>query len=157
MLNLYRFFFLRIRPPPESTPTYTLIPYTTLFRSPKPVRNEAPGGRAERCGKTEIQSKNQSRLRQIHTMAAHQQGNEKQIEPEADKPNQSAATSQVQESGRFAQPPQDRTEGRSAIVLPCRCPRRFRHCPKQNQGQHKAGESRCHEGQRSQEHTSELQ
>src|SRR3546814_18585968 len=132
MLNLYRFFFLRIRPPPESTPTYTLIPYTTLFRSPKPVRNEAPGGRAERCGKTEIQSKNQSRLRQIHTMAAHQQGNEKQIEPEADKPNQSAATSQVQASGRFAQPPQDRTEGRSAIVLPCRCPRRFRHCPKQN-------------------------
>src|SRR3546814_2622410 len=92
-------------------------------------------------------SKNQTRLRQIHTMAAHQQGNEKQIEPEADKPNQAAATRQVQESGRFAQPPQDRTEGRSAIVLPCRCPRRFRHCPKQNQGQHQAGESHCHEGQ----------
>src|SRR3546814_2023398 len=58
---------------------------------------------------------------------------------------------------------------RSAIVLPCRCPRRFRHCPKQNQGQHQAGESHCHEGQppperlghgaaqRSEEHTSELQ
>src|SRR3546814_10822669 len=128
-----------LRRPPRSTLTDTLFPYTTLFRS-----------RAERFGKTEGQSKNQSRLRQIHTMAAHQQGNEKQIEPEADKPNQSAATSQVQESGRFAQPPQDRTEGRSAIVLHCRCPRRFRHCPKQNQGQHPAGE-------RSEEHTSELQ
>src|SRR3546814_19052622 len=134
MLNLYRFFFLRIRPPPESTPTYTLIPYTTLFRSPKPVRNEAPGGRAERCGKTEIQSKNQSRLRQIHTMAAHQQGNETQIEPEDDKPNQSADTSQVQESGRDAQSPQDRTEGRSASVLPCRCTRRFGHCTNHTQG-----------------------
>src|SRR3546814_20177930 len=28
-----RFFFLMIRPPPRSTRTYTLFPYTTLFRS----------------------------------------------------------------------------------------------------------------------------
>src|SRR3546814_11161151 len=27
------FFFLMIRPPPRSTRTYTLFPYTTLFRS----------------------------------------------------------------------------------------------------------------------------
>src|SRR3546814_7923780 len=117
-----------LRRPPRSTLTDTLFPYTTLFRS-----------RAERFGKTEGQSKNQSRLRQIHTMAAHQQGNEEQIKPEADKPNQSTATSQVQESGRFAQPPQDRTEWRSAIAFR-RCPCRFRHCPKQNQGQHQAGD-----------------
>src|SRR3546814_8909894 len=29
------FFFLRIRPPPRSTRTYTLFPDTTLFRSPE--------------------------------------------------------------------------------------------------------------------------
>src|SRR3546814_15939204 len=30
---LYLFFFLMIRPPPRSTRTYPLFPYTTLFRS----------------------------------------------------------------------------------------------------------------------------
>src|SRR3546814_19704193 len=30
---LFFFFFLRIRRPPRSTPTDTLFPYTTLFRS----------------------------------------------------------------------------------------------------------------------------
>src|SRR3546814_6342466 len=30
---LLMFFFLMIRPPPRSTRTYTLFPYTTLFRS----------------------------------------------------------------------------------------------------------------------------
>src|SRR3546814_21012750 len=29
------FFFLMIRLPPRSTRTYTLVPYTTLFRSPR--------------------------------------------------------------------------------------------------------------------------
>src|SRR3546814_20140099 len=30
---VYFFFFVMIRPPPRSTRTYTLFPYTTLFRS----------------------------------------------------------------------------------------------------------------------------
>src|SRR3546814_17419646 len=110
-------FFLMIRRPPRSTRT------THSF----PTRRSS------------------DLLRQIHTMAAHQQGNEKQIEPEADKPNQSAATRPVQESGRFAPPPQARTEGRRAIVLPCRGPRRFRRCPEQTQGHHQAGASHCPE------------
>src|SRR5687768_18548263 len=33
MLSLYLFFFLMMRPPPRST----LFPYTTLFRSAKPI------------------------------------------------------------------------------------------------------------------------
>src|SRR3546814_16437856 len=33
MTCLLFFFFLLIRRPPESTRTYTLVPYTTLFRS----------------------------------------------------------------------------------------------------------------------------
>src|SRR3546814_16205059 len=33
--HLTRFFFLMIRRPPRSTRTYTLFPYTTLFRSPR--------------------------------------------------------------------------------------------------------------------------
>src|SRR3546814_1627117 len=32
------FFFLMIRRPPRSTRTYTLFPYTTLFRSPETLR-----------------------------------------------------------------------------------------------------------------------
>src|SRR6266705_1966645 len=39
---LFFFFFLMIRRPPRST----LFPYTTLFRSRRPVRNDAAGGRA---------------------------------------------------------------------------------------------------------------
>src|SRR3546814_11594228 len=35
------FFFLMIRRPPRSTRTYTLFPYTTLFRSPEAVVGEA--------------------------------------------------------------------------------------------------------------------
>src|SRR3546814_14376020 len=31
--SIYRFFVFMIRPPPISTLTYTLFPYTTLFRS----------------------------------------------------------------------------------------------------------------------------
>src|SRR3546814_1128413 len=37
-VRLYAFFFLMIRRPPRSTRTDTLFPYTTLFRSPAPVR-----------------------------------------------------------------------------------------------------------------------
>src|SRR3546814_20857411 len=33
MLSASHFFFLRIRRPPRSTRTYTLFPYTTLFRA----------------------------------------------------------------------------------------------------------------------------
>src|SRR3546814_18091330 len=33
------FFFLMIRPPPKSTRTDTLFPYTTLFRSPDALRS----------------------------------------------------------------------------------------------------------------------
>src|SRR3546814_16502203 len=35
-MSSYCFFFLRIRRPPRSTRTYTLFPYTTLFRSRRP-------------------------------------------------------------------------------------------------------------------------
>src|SRR3546814_15830036 len=41
------FFFLMIRRPPKSTLTYTLFPYTTLFRSAKKVHEFA-----ERLGVT---------------------------------------------------------------------------------------------------------
>src|SRR3546814_15560390 len=34
-LCVFFFFFLMIRRPPRSTRTYTLFPYTTLFRSPR--------------------------------------------------------------------------------------------------------------------------
>src|SRR3546814_8009706 len=41
------FFFLMIRRPPRSTRTYTLFPYTTLFRSERPHRIRArAAGRA---------------------------------------------------------------------------------------------------------------
>src|SRR3546814_18780202 len=40
------FFFLTIRRPPRSTRTYTLFPYTTLFRSPDPLRKPRGAGRA---------------------------------------------------------------------------------------------------------------
>src|SRR3546814_18934879 len=41
---LYFFFFLMIRRPPRSTRTYTLFPYTTLFRSSSstPRRSSPP-------------------------------------------------------------------------------------------------------------------
>src|SRR3546814_15355621 len=55
LLFLLHFFFLMIRPPPRSTRTDTLFPYTTLFRSARPaVRRvegcgrEVPGGGARR-------------------------------------------------------------------------------------------------------------
>src|SRR5213075_43190 len=38
MFLLISFFFLMIRHPPTSTQQGTLFPYTTLFRSPRPVR-----------------------------------------------------------------------------------------------------------------------
>src|SRR3546814_10231148 len=38
-------FFLMIRRPPRSTRTYTLFPYTTLFRSEMPMRRLRPGHR----------------------------------------------------------------------------------------------------------------
>src|SRR3546814_17404216 len=38
-------FFLMIRRPPRSTRTYTLFPYTTLFRSERPMRRLRPGHR----------------------------------------------------------------------------------------------------------------
>src|SRR3546814_16376855 len=34
ILFVFIFFFLMLRRPPRSTRTYTLFPYTTLFRSP---------------------------------------------------------------------------------------------------------------------------
>src|SRR3546814_16788381 len=37
------FFFLMIPPPPISTPTYTLFPYATLFRSIPANMSEAAG------------------------------------------------------------------------------------------------------------------
>src|SRR3546814_14696414 len=39
-MNLCSFFFLMIRPPPRSTRTDPLFPYTTLFRSEKDVSEE---------------------------------------------------------------------------------------------------------------------
>src|SRR3546814_14675248 len=40
LLHVGMFFLLMIRRPPRSTRTYTLFPYTTLFRSPHPsIRN----------------------------------------------------------------------------------------------------------------------
>src|SRR3546814_1960255 len=45
MFNLFFFFFLMIRRPPRSTPTDTLFPYTTLFRSlTEPDVGSNPGG-----------------------------------------------------------------------------------------------------------------
>src|SRR3546814_20233786 len=38
---MYFFFFLMIRRPPRSTRTYTLFPYTTLFRSVCPDATDA--------------------------------------------------------------------------------------------------------------------
>src|SRR3546814_7243413 len=35
------FFFLMIRRPPRSTRTDTLFPYTTLFRSPRRIRDQS--------------------------------------------------------------------------------------------------------------------
>src|SRR3546814_15577122 len=37
VISVIIFFFLMIRPPPRSTRTDTLFPYTTLFRSEKPT------------------------------------------------------------------------------------------------------------------------
>src|SRR3546814_8744793 len=50
---MYIFFFLMIRPPPRSTRTDTLFPYTTLFRSGcrgdrTPARRPPAGDRARR-------------------------------------------------------------------------------------------------------------
>src|SRR3546814_7971998 len=55
------FFCLMLRRPPRSTRTDTLFPYTTLFRSGKPLRRAAPpvhraGGR--RRGRPARQRKN---------------------------------------------------------------------------------------------------
>src|SRR3546814_8469159 len=62
MFDFYVFFFLMIRRPPRSTRTDTLFPYTTLFRSERPgrqdrriaLRGRQPGrgrGSAERTGR----------------------------------------------------------------------------------------------------------
>src|SRR3546814_10548935 len=50
-------FFLRIRPPPRSTRTYTLFPYTTLFRSGRCAVDDPPARRA---------SAPQIRVRHVH-------------------------------------------------------------------------------------------
>src|SRR3546814_12671783 len=42
------FFFLMIRRPPRSTRTYTLFPYTTLFRSPPRQAAHEIGGTVDR-------------------------------------------------------------------------------------------------------------
>src|SRR3546814_20316015 len=44
MYNVCIFFFLMIRRPPRSTRTYTLFPYTTLFRSPRARRGNRRAG-----------------------------------------------------------------------------------------------------------------
>src|SRR3546814_20199186 len=41
------FFFLRIRRPPRSKRTYTLFPYTTLFRSSNAIKFTPAGGHVE--------------------------------------------------------------------------------------------------------------
>src|SRR3546814_14180536 len=41
----FLFFLLKIRRPPRSTRTDTLLPYTTLFRSPGAVGDQAPHDR----------------------------------------------------------------------------------------------------------------
>src|SRR3546814_18332484 len=43
-------FFLLLRRPPRSTRTDTLFPYTTLFRSPRLARLDAPGQEAAEIG-----------------------------------------------------------------------------------------------------------
>src|SRR3546814_5869135 len=43
------FFFLMIRRPPRSTRTYTLLPYTTLFRSQPPLVVVLPGDTGQVC------------------------------------------------------------------------------------------------------------
>src|SRR3546814_18053112 len=48
MLFVTHFFFLWCRRPPRSTRTDTLFPYTTLFRSPRPLRPR-DGPRHSRC------------------------------------------------------------------------------------------------------------
>src|SRR3546814_8413069 len=45
----YEFFFLRIRRPPRSTRTYTLFPATTLFRSPRRLRDRGGRRRGRLC------------------------------------------------------------------------------------------------------------
>src|SRR3546814_4179687 len=53
MLYTVASFFLMIRPPPRSTRTDTLVPYTTLFRSRVQVRARGTDGRrasAAPCG-----------------------------------------------------------------------------------------------------------
>src|SRR3546814_7776401 len=47
---LFFFFFLRIRLPPRSTRTDTLLPYTTLFRSPRCAGRAAYRERARGTG-----------------------------------------------------------------------------------------------------------
>src|SRR3546814_9466975 len=42
----FELFYLRIRPPPRSTRTYTLSPYTTLFRSAGGHSPRRPAGHA---------------------------------------------------------------------------------------------------------------
>src|SRR3546814_12744902 len=43
-ISFFFILFLMIRRPPRSTRTYTLFPYTTLFRSARPVQSRAIAG-----------------------------------------------------------------------------------------------------------------
>src|SRR6056297_1005090 len=65
--DLVAFFFVMIRPPPRSTRTDTLFPYTTLFRSPRSGRRRGsrprrwprrhrPGSRRSEEHTSELQS-----------------------------------------------------------------------------------------------------
>src|SRR3546814_11038702 len=56
-----RFFFLMIRRPPRSTPTNTLLPYTTRFRSP--CLDGAAGDQADRTAAPAI-------IQQLHAAGA---------------------------------------------------------------------------------------
>src|SRR3546814_13894066 len=55
-------FFLMLRPPPRSTRTYTLFPYTTLFRSAVEFHCVSSICPATFCGRSVILSSGKSRL-----------------------------------------------------------------------------------------------
>src|SRR3546814_3517625 len=60
-------FFLRIRRPPRPTRTDTLFPYTTLFRSPHPVRPQRVDGDRRRKRAVDATRKPQHHRSEEHT------------------------------------------------------------------------------------------
>src|SRR3546814_20854489 len=82
-------FFLMIRRPPRSTRTYTLFPYTTLFRS-EPSVNRAPRRKA---------------VGQEPPRTARPQHVEDRLDDLAHRPTSSPATSSGRRKIRLDQPP----------------------------------------------------